>query len=369
MKKGFLIFLYGFFLLGMVPLTVWWLFQARTAVGVAIAVLGLITAVLPYTIYRRNKRGITLLLAAGLGIVGWIVLAAPDGRTILNSPISHQFTKDTPVPRYSLGNLIPEADQVNLGWQVMPYVDPIMTVAQGKRTAVPTFAIYDEMAQDEDFAHLGSVMGWAYGELAGRPFDMGHYYLYDPQPRLDNLLPALVFLHGSAGNFQSYTWLLSKLANEKGFVVIAPSFGFGNWRQEGGVTAVLNALDHAQTVTNIDPTQVYLMGLSNGGLGVSLTANAAPERFAGLIFLSPVFATEIVDEEPFLSDWQEKPILVMTGEADRRIPIGYVRERVEIWQGHGLPLTVQTFPNEDHFLFFTQADEVLAVIGRWWDEN
>ncbi|MCI0397870.1 MAG: alpha/beta fold hydrolase [Chloroflexi bacterium] len=209
----------------------------------------------------------------------------------------------------------------------MTALDPLLTRQQARRVAPMTLDIYREMEEDANFRELGSAMGWAYAELWGQPFDVGHYYLYVPRNRPEGPRPTILFLHGSAGNFKSYTWVWSRFAEQHGAVIVAPSFGFGNWLKPGGREAIFRALDHAQTVAPIDPRQVYLAGLSNGGLGVSQAAAAAPERFTGLIFLSPVMATDLVESQPFLDAWRGRPVLVITGEADERISLSYVDQR------------------------------------------
>jgi pimeloyl-ACP methyl ester carboxylesterase len=147
-------------------------------------------------------------------------------------------------------------------------------------------------------------------------------------------------------------------------VVIAPSFGFGNW-DRAGMASVLQALDDAATVVDINQDRVYLAGLSNGGLGVSQLAVAAPGRFRGLIFISPVMATEIADGRAFQDAWRDRPVLLVTGEADRRIPVSYVRQRAAKLRAGGVQVTEVTYPNEDHFLFFSQPERVLGDISRW----
>jgi predicted esterase len=182
-------------------------------------------------------------------------------------------------------------------------------------------------------------------------------------------MPAMIFLHGSAGNFKAYIWLLSRIAEERGMVVIAPTFGFGNWREPGGVEAIYRALDDACTFVEINPQRVYLAGLSNGGLGVSLAGGDQPERFAGLVFLSPVFATGVTDSPTFLHAWAGHPILIITGLADDRIPVSYVETRVNTFESAGVDVTYHEYPNEDHFLVFSRRDEVLNNILDWLNTN
>src|SRR5262249_24885010 len=157
-------------------------------------------------------------------------------------------------------------------------------------------------------------------------FDHGHYFLYVP-PRLDRNTPApaLVFLHGSGGNFKSYTWLLSKVADERGLVLIAPSFGMGNWDPQHGTEAVLAALNDAAKDVQLDMDHVHLAGLSNGGLGVShLAASPAGQLFRSLIFLSPVCDENDLGSKQFWLQEREKPVLIITGALDDRVPLPFV---------------------------------------------
>ncbi len=298
-----------------------------------------------------------------------LVPLIPSGQPAADSPISHQFVGNgRTFPRWSLvNNIIPEAEQLNLGFRLMPYVDALFTNEQAAVLRPATAAIYAEIEQDPHFSELGSAMGWAYNEPIGRPFDVGHYYLYLPQQAQqdDAPLPAIVFLHGSGGNFLAYSWILAKVAEQEGFIVVAPSFGFGNWLREGGSTAARRALADAQTKANIDPERIYLMGLSNGGLGVSVVGNEAAEEFAGLIFVSPVMATHITDSPAFLEQWRGRPVLIISGETDDRVPAAYVRQRIAHLEAGGVALTSHIYPAQDHFLFFYAEEQLRADLVAW----
>jgi len=313
--------------------------------------------------------GSTALLGVVIvALLGVILFKTPTGHPAPTSPVQHRFTQQSRFHRYTLTNIIPEAEQVNLGFLVMPYLDPILTAEQSQRVAAFTNDLYREMESDANFHQLGSVMGWTYAELFRRPFNVGHYYLYIPESASEAPLPAIVFLHGSAGNFKAYTWLLSKLAERRGLVIIAPSFGFGNWRQSGGVEAVLDALDDAAQLVEINQDEVYLLGLSNGGLGVSQLAARSPERFRGLVFISPVMDTELVAQKSFHDLWQNRSVLIISGENDQRVPISYVKKRVSTLQSGGVDVTALTYPGEDHFLLFAQPKRVLDDISAWLSE-
>lgn len=362
---------YGGFVLLVGPLSAWLLFNAQTAVGLLLATFGLLSLLLPLSFVIRQRIQNRLLRRAPesvaflLVVVGTAVfLQAPSGNPGPNSAVQHRFVDGGRYGRFSLTNLVPESEQVNLGFTLMPYVDPLLTVEQSRRISPITMAIYREMEQDPNFHELGSAMNLAYDELWRRPFDVGHYYLYVPPNAGPDPLPAIVFLHGSAGNFKAYTWLWSKLAETEGYVIIAPSYGFGNW-DEAGAAAVLKVIEDAGRVANIDTQHLYLAGLSNGGLGVSYLANLAPEEFRGLIFLSPVMATEIVDSVSFQTAWANRPVLVISGEADNRIPLIYVEQRIAAMHRANIEVTPIIYPNEDHFLVFSQPPSVLQNVSVW----
>lgn len=367
----FVLGLYGGLFLLVGPLSAWLLFYAQTAVGLLLATFGLLSLLLPLVLVIRQRAQNKFLRRAPefvvflLVVVGTAVfLQAPSGNPGPDAPVQHRFVGGGRYGRFSLTNLVPESEQVNLGFTVMPYVDPLLTVEQSRRVSVFTMDIYREMEQDPNFRELGSALNLAYDELWGRPFDVGHYYLYVPPNAGSDPLPAIVFLHGSAGNFKAYIWLWSKLAETEGYVIIAPSYGFGNW-DEAGAAAVLKVIEDAGRVANIDTQHLYLAGLSNGGLGVSYLANLAPEQFRGLIFLSPVMATEIVDSVSFQTAWANRRVLIISGEVDKRIPLSYVNQRVAAMQQAIIEVTPITYPNEDHFLVFSQPEAIMNDVADW----
>ncbi len=356
----------------------WFLFTTPTWVGRLIGLTGFVLVGLPLSgwLWARTQRLVWRRLTLGLATfpllsTAVVLLRTPSGVPPAASPVQQRFSRpDVTFPRYTLSNVIPEAEQIHLGFLWAVAADSRFTAAQSRRVTPFTMALYREMERDRDFRALGSAMGWAYAELLGLPFDVGHYFLYIPRNHGDGPLPAVVFLHGSVGNFKTYTWLWSKFAEEHGFVIIAPSFGFGNWDRPGGDTAVFRALDDAQRAlaesgVAVDPARIYLAGISNGGIGVSRAALAAPERFAGLIYLSPVMPPSIVDSAEFAAQWARRPVLVVAGMADERIPLSYVRQRATVLQEAAVNVTLREYPDEDHFLFFSQPEAVLQDVAEW----
>ncbi|MBN2006947.1 MAG: prolyl oligopeptidase family serine peptidase [Anaerolineae bacterium] len=356
----------------------WFLLTTPTWVGRLIGLTGFVVVGLPLSgwLWARTQRLIWRRLTLGLAVfpllaVATVLLRTPPGVAPSDSPVQQRFSRPgTRFSRYMLSNIVPEAEQIHLGFLWAVAADPYFTAAQSRRVTPFTMELYREMERDRDFRALGSAMGWAYAELFGFSFDVGHYFLYIPRNHGEGPLPSVVFLHGSVGNFKTYTWIWSKFAEEHGFVIVAPSFGFGNWNLPGGDAAVFRALDDAQRVLAesgiaIDPARLYLAGISNGGIGVSRVGLAAPERFAGLIYLSPVMPSSIVDGAEFSAQWAQRPVLVIAGMADERIPLSYVRERAAVLRDASVDVTLREYPDEDHFLFFSQPEAVLRDVADW----
>jgi pimeloyl-ACP methyl ester carboxylesterase len=308
------------------------------------------------------------LLALWFLLTCWLVWRRPNGHPLTTARVSNHYSDDGwHYDSAALGALLPEVDQFMMGFKLMPAVDPYFTRQQSGSVSPLTRAIYAELEADADFHALGSVMPGAYRELRGQAFDHGHYFFYR-SPKLDKSkpVPALVFLHGSGGNFKAYLWLLSRIADELGMVVIAPSYGMGNWDRENGTRAVIKALEAAGKLATLDPSNIHLMGLSNGGLGVSRTAAIAEgRRFASLIFLSPVFDQVAIQSDSFAAYSKDKPVLVITGDDDERVPLSFVRESAALMEAAGAKVETATLDGADHFMLFSHREAVISKITPW----
>ena len=348
----------------------------QTVRGCMIGVSGLAlcwTPILFYAAPRCKKNAFWLrtaqicaVIAVGLLVYTLITAPAGDGES---SPLTHEYIAQNTFNRFDPFNIIPEIDQINFGLLFIPHIDPKITRQQADYVKRLTGNIYAELDADDGFSRLGSVLGLCYADILGRQYNAGHYYLYIPKSYMNAPIPVMVFLHGSLGNFKGYYWILSKIAEAKGLAVIAPSYGAGNWRQDPSMTLIREALSDASHKINIDRNNVYLAGISNGGLGVTKLASESPNLFKGLIYLSPVFDYPIMDNPSFTEEWRGKPILVISGKADRRIPARYLQERTAILQKGGVKIKEVYYDHEDHFLFFSRPENVLNEMSDWLDEQ
>ena len=364
--------------LAVVPLSLLLLVVAATWDGRCFAFAALLTGLLPLAgsaawatrrrIWRDCTVGGSVLWLVASSLVLW---RAPTGVGPPGSRIAHVSGDGrAKFQRYALGNLLPEVDQLMLGFTIMPAFDPILTSFEASRLKQVTAAIYAELERNPDFHALGSVMPEAYSEILGRRFARGHCYVYVPSS-LDRTRPSpvLVFFHGSGGCFKAYLWILSKVADRAGCVLVAPSHGFGNWQGSSSNAALESALAAASRFAAIDQTRVHLAGLSNGGLAVSQLAAARGSQFRSLIFLSPVFDERQISGSSFAQQCRGRSVLVLTGEADDRVPLGYVEENVAAMTRAGAGAHLTAVAAADHFLFFSHRELVINALESWLQES
>lgn len=310
--------------------------------------------------------------AAALGLVAVVlasllVIRAPSGKAAPNAKIQHLYADQIAhFSRYALGNLLPEADQLMLGFTAASFVDPLLTASQARSLKGMTADLYRELERDPAFHALGLSMPEVYDDLLGSGIRIGHTYLYVP-PGVDRTrpAPAIIFLHGSGGNFKAYLWVLSRLADRQKMILIVPSFGMGNWSQPNTDVVLDLALKAAAQNVALDLTSLHLMGLSNGGLGVSQLVAPRGSQFRSFIFLSPVFDEGEISSPHFASHVAGKPVLILTGALDDRVPLSYVQDSAAKLKRTGALVTLESFPNANHFLIFSEREALIAKLERW----
>jgi predicted esterase len=329
----------------------------------ALCLLALPPLVVRALVSRRRARTLVAVATAVLfgGLFVGLYVASPDGHPLRGSSLHSEFLADARYRRLAVAALLPEIDQVKLATYVAPVVDPIIDRAEARRIREMTLRHYRAMDEDRELYALGSVLTYAYSDE-----DAGHLFAYAPPHDPSERLPTIVFLHGSAGNFKAYFYLWKRLADRARMIVVCPSFGWGDWFRPGGVEAVERARRWAVAALGADEARMFLVGLSNGGTGVTRAAVAQPGAYRGLVFISGVLEDEILrragrrGQPPSMP-----PIFVVHGTRDDRIQVTLVERSVTRLRAHGATVDEWIVDGEDHFLFFDRDDEVLARVAEW----
>lgn len=331
----------------------------------AAALICLLPIPLNFLHWKRGRRRVltVLLLLVGMGALIACALRAPGFKD--NPEISARliYQNGTKHSRYSPANLVPELDQQILGSYLFALIDPAFGWGQAAELRDQFRKIYRDAAEDPELAALPSVLGFSYQDtLIGRR-QIGNLFVYLPDG--DEPKPVILFLHGSLGNFKGYWQLWKTFAEENNIAIVAPTFGAGNWYNKGGLDAIANARDYCEGHPRIDAGRIVLAGLSNGGTGVTRAAAATPKAWRGLIFLSPVLESNIIESEEFANGWGGRSALIITGEKDQRTSAKHIRNVEESMDDIGMRIQSHYLPNEDHFLVFSDWPRVRTLMATW----
>lgn len=327
----------------------------------------------PMLFFRhRFSRGIRtggwILLAGGVVLMGTAWWRVPRPAPVPSSAPGPraEYTGSAVFRSWSPASLVPEVDQHLMGAGLFSLIDPLIDSHQGNRIRDLTRAIYGEMNRDPAFRALPSAMGTCYSEMFFASAPTGHRFVYLPEPvNKDARRPVILFLHGSLGNFQAYLWVWKRLADTQGYAIVAPSHGVGDWLDSEGLTEISGALDYCRGRPDFDDQRIFLAGLSNGGAGVTFAAPSLADKIAGRIYLSPVIDPEALGAPNYGAAAGRSPVLVVTGADDNRVPTDYVERGVAALRKTGVSVEYQVIPNEDHFLLFSQTDQVMSLVGDW----
>jgi pimeloyl-ACP methyl ester carboxylesterase len=180
----------------------------------------------------------------------------------------------------------------------------------------------------------------------------GRYALYIPETYCESRrYPLILYLAGGGGNGEYEIGPWPNHVADKGYFVACPVAGGKFWWQEGS-QVVLAVLADLKAKYNVDENRVYLMGVSNGGLGTDYLATRWPDLFAAAapIAGNPVDENTEDDDPAMLKNLRNVPLRIMHGEADPVIPVGADRMMKARLDSLGCKVEYVETPNLGHDL-------------------
>jgi dipeptidyl aminopeptidase/acylaminoacyl peptidase len=229
--------------------------------------------------------------------------------------------------------------------------------------------------------------------------------------------PTLLFCQGGPQSplTQSYSFRWNfQLMAAKGYVVVAPNRrgmpGHGvEWNEQiskdwGGqvMDDYLSAIDDVAKENYVDKARLGCVGASYGGYSVFYLAGIHNNRFKTFIAHDGVFNTQSMfgtTEEVFFNNWDfggpywekdnavaqktyttfnpinhvekwNKPILIIQGGKDFRVPIGQSQEAFQAAQLRGIKSRLLYFPEENHWVLKPQNAQVWqGEFFKWLNET
>ncbi|WP_312768176.1 S9 family peptidase [Epilithonimonas sp.] len=228
--------------------------------------------------------------------------------------------------------------------------------------------------------------------------EMGVWFHYPPNFDPNKKYPTLVYCQGGPQSgltqFFSTRWNFALMA-ANGYIVVAPNRrgmpGWGvKWNEEisgdwGGqpIKDYLSATDFAKTLPYVDGNRVAAVGASYGGYSVFMLAGVHENRFKTFIAHDGLFDMKSwygTTEELWFANWDlggnywqkptpkaysefnpsnfvdkwNKPIMVIQGGIDFRVPYEQGQEAFQAAKLKGLKTKFLYFPNENHWVLHPQ---------------
>ncbi len=195
------------------------------------------------------------------------------------------------------------------------------------------------------------------------------YYLYYPEDyeaKPDEKFPLLLFLHGGGESGDSLVTVkrngppgLIAKGKQFPFLILAPQNP--DKKKWWNTRAVVQLLDTIVANNRVDPSRIYLTGLSRGGGAAWEMAVQYPEKFAALAVVCGMAPL------PYAS-WIDKnmPIWVFHGDKDESIPIsesidmvGKLKEmgynvQFTVYKGVGHNSWVRAYATEELYRWFVR---------------
>ena len=175
---------------------------------------------------------------------------------------------------------------------------------------------------------------------------------YDPA----RAWPLRVQLHGGVGRSQDARRLnaaSNRIRGESQIYVHPKAFGEGAWWHQMQVENILQLVDAVKRRYNVDVSQVYVTGVSDGGTGVyylamrEATLWSSCNPFNGHLMVLANADTR-VDGQLYLTNLRNCPLRIVNGGRDRLYPAAGVAPFVDLMAQADVGLDFQVYPEAGH---------------------
>ena len=184
-----------------------------------------------------------------------------------------------------------------------------------------------------------------------RTAPLADYSLYVPESCTpERQWPLIVCLHGAYGRGDHHVWSWLRPARSRGYMVLAPKSLDVTWsilQPDIDIESVTCMLREVCAAYPVDPSRVYLTGLSDGGTFTYLLGLGRPDLFAGI---APVAGDLHGMMDGMLRRKQgiELPIYIVHGAHDHIFPVATIRSGHELLTRLGYNSRYEELPDWGH---------------------
>jgi len=196
------------------------------------------------------------------------------------------------------------------------------------------------------------------------PGSRGGFSLYIPESYTPHqAMPLVMALHGGSGNGRGFLWSWLREARSFGAIVAAPTAVGQTWALMGEDNDTPNLhriLDFVQQHWRVDPEQLLLTGMSDGGTFCYVSGLEARSRFT---HLAPVSATF----HPLMATMADSdrvrglPIYIAHGARDWMFPVEVARRAGQALAAAGADVTTSEIDDLSH----CYPREINATLLAW----
>ena len=196
------------------------------------------------------------------------------------------------------------------------------------------------------------------------PGSRGGFSLYVPEYYTpDRAWPLVMALHGGSGNGRAFLWSWLRDARSRGAIVVAPTATGSTWALMGDDTDTPNLMSILEAVRarwNVDPAQMLLTGMSDGGTFCYVTGLETASPFT---HLAPVAATfhPLMAEMADVDRLRGLPVHIVHGRLDWMFPVQVARQTSEALSAAGAKVIYRELDDLSH----TYPREMNAEILQW----
>lgn len=187
-----------------------------------------------------------------------------------------------------------------------------------------------------------------YKDKSGSTID---YRFFEPKKEEGKKYPLVLFLHGSGergsdnemhltGNQGAVVWADPKQQEKNPAYVLAPQAKAEAelnlyWKEEPNYTTVLNLLHETIDKYDIDKNRIYVVGMSNGGIGTWNIIEKNPDLFAAAVpicgvgdlrDLAQAYEYQPLKDPGAFKDIKDMPIWIFHAEDDPLVDVRYSRD-------------------------------------------